>query len=255
MLISKPSPHLWNAVKIGFSTLLAQLSAQIPAIIVRKLIGMACVHDFFDEVMSAYVCSFRYQLIILAVIIALSQGYIPAASYAYQAHRYKRFLLLTIHAAWTMLVWGTVCSIIMWIFPRQLASLFSKTENFLKYSEQQISIVNGFSFIIFGRIVSSSLLQAIVYAYTSMILSLINNLALIIVFALILYYTNKTDPIRITWCYAISYCAGLVLGIIFCAKPCWDIYKKAKTTYEPEFDQKKAITNENNNENNDIPEL
>ena len=253
MLISKPSPHLWKAIKIGLSTLLAQLSSQIPAIIVRKLMGMACVYDSYDEVMSAYICSFRYQVIILAVIAALTQGYIPSASYAYQAHRYRRYLWLTFHAVWMCFAWGVAMSIIMWVWPRELASLFSKSENFLRYSEQQISIVNGLSMILFGRYMGTSILQSLFYAYTSIAFSLINNLAFIIIFAYVMYLTHKTDPIMITWCYSISYMLGLVFGTAINAKPLYTIYKQSKT--EDEEPPSKESHSEEEEEAEKVPEL
>ena len=228
MLISKPSPHLWTSIKVGLSTLLAQLSGQIPAIIVRKLMGNACVYDSYDQVMSAYICSFRFQAVIIAIFAAINQGFIPAASYAYQAHRYNRYLWLTLHSFWTTFSWGVITSIICWIVPRDMAKLFSSEERYLDYAEQQMSIVNGLSMLLSPKFLGTSILQSTMRAESSMIISIINNLALVIVFAYVMYYTGKTDPIRITWCYSLSYICGFLFVVGFCAKPLWTMYKASK---------------------------
>lgn len=228
MLISKPSPYIGIAVKLGLSTLFGQLSGMVPAIIVRKIIGMACTPTIYDPVMAAYICSFRYQAIVIAIIQALQQALVPSASYAYQARRYNRFLWLVIHTIWINLIWGAICSIIMYAIPRQLASLFGEGEDFLHYGAQAISTVNGLSFTIFVKYIGVSLLQSIQKPWFSMLTSLINNLITIIVFAYIMYYTDKTNPIRIMWCYTLSYCMGIVVSTSVCAKPVYTIYKQSK---------------------------
>jgi Na+-driven multidrug efflux pump len=238
MLISKPSPYLWEAVKVGLSTLFGQLSSLIPAIVVRKIMGMACVHDSFDEVMSAYICSFRYMAIVMAIVVAFGQGFIPTASYAFQAHRYKRYLWLTIHAIGITFTWGAIVSVIMWIFPRQLASLFSKEDNFLRYASKQISIVNGFSFLMCFKFIGVGILQSTLYSVTSMISSILNNLIVIILFAYIMYWTDKEDPVRITWCYSLSYMFSFVSLTLFCIKPLYEVWKGSKEMDAEDDDEK-----------------
>lgn len=234
MFISKPSPYLWEAVKVGLSTLFGQLSTIIPAIVVRKVMGMACVHDSFDEVMSAYICSFRYMGIVTAVIIAFSQGFVPTASYAFQAHRYKRYLWLAFHAIWITFSWGLLASILMWTCPRQLASLFSSEENFLRYASKQISIVNGFSFIICFKFIGVGVLQSSMYSGTSMIASITNNLLAIILFAYIMYWTNNEEPVRITWCYTLSYAFSFVVLCFCCSRPLYFVWKESRKETEDE---------------------
>jgi Na+-driven multidrug efflux pump len=247
MLVSKPSPYLWEAVKVGLSSLFGQLSTLIPAIIVRKVMGMACVHDSFDDVMAAYICSCRYMAIVSAVIMAFSQGFIPTASYAFQAHRYKRYLWLAFHAIWITFAWGVAASLIMWIFPRELASLFSNEEKFLEYASKQISIVNGFSFLVCFKYMGVGILQSTLYSGTSMIASITNNLIAIIVFAYIMYWTNSEDPVRITWCYTLSYAFSFVVLSLCCSRPLYVVWKGSKDESDDE--------NYNQDDVTPIPEL
>lgn len=44
-LLKKFSPNTWPALKVGTSSLIAQLSICIPSIMVRKFIGMACSNE------------------------------------------------------------------------------------------------------------------------------------------------------------------------------------------------------------------
>lgn len=257
MLFRRPSPHLGIALKIGLSTLLAQLSAIIPAIFVRKIIGDAS-HNMdepvYNEVMAGYICSFRYQALVIAIFAGILTAQIPATSYAYQKHEYKRILWLSFHAVWLSFAWGTFATIICTTLARQLASLFGSDEKFLKYGKQAITVINCMSIIMWGKFVGQGFLQAIQWAYTSMIISLFNNLATIILFAWIMYITDKKDPIRIMWCYSITYVIGLVLLGIVDAKPMYDIWKKSRgDTSEKNDDEEDKEDDENDRKV--IPEL
>lgn len=231
MLISKPSPYIGIAIKIGLSQLLAQMSAIIPAIVVRKIIGNACYNmaePAYNEVMSGYICSFRYQALVIAIFTGITQAQIPCTSFAYQKHENKRILWLTFHACWISIAWGIFATIISWTIPRELAKLFGKSEKFLYYAKDAISIINGMSVAMFGKFIGQAFLQAIQWAYTSMIISLFNNMLTIIAVAFILYYTDKSNPIRIMWCYSITYIVGIVLLVVIDAFPMYKIWKQSK---------------------------
>ncbi|EAX87250.1 hypothetical protein TVAG_363490 [Trichomonas vaginalis G3] len=254
MLISKPSPYLGIAMKIGLSQLLAQLSAIIPAIIVRKIIGNACLNmaePAYNEVMSGYICSFRYQALVIAIFTGITQAQIPATSFAYQKHENSRILWLTFHAVWLSVVWGLFATIVSWAIPRPLAKLFGKSDKFLKYASEAISIINGMSVAMFGKFIGQAFLQAIQWAYTSIIISLFNNLVTIILFAFILYYTDKSNPIRIMWCYSITYGIGIVLLAAVDAFPLYKIWKNSKPEANDQVDSSDN-KNENEEENDEM---
>lgn len=56
----------------------------------------------------------------------------------------------------------------------------------------------------------------------------INNFGILTVYAVLLYYTNKTDGSRIVWCYPIGFTIGIPLGVLLLWWPLSEIWKKAK---------------------------
>jgi Na+-driven multidrug efflux pump len=92
-LLRKFSPRTIPALKVGTSQLIANLSGFIPLITVRKYIGMATGDDF-DNAMAGFNTCIRYNSLTVAFFQRISMGFIPAASYAYAAGRYRRFIWL-----------------------------------------------------------------------------------------------------------------------------------------------------------------
>ena len=119
-LIQKFSEHTIPTMKIGISQLVANLSMSIPGIVMRKLIGASCSDEDFNPVMADYNMVFRFAMFTNCVVIAVSMGYIPAASYAYASKNYKHFLWLTFHAVWIMQAWSLITNIPPWVCPREI---------------------------------------------------------------------------------------------------------------------------------------
>ncbi|KAK8897916.1 hypothetical protein M9Y10_000148 [Tritrichomonas musculus] len=229
-LLKKFSPNTWPALKVGFSSLIAQLSGCIPSIVVRKYMGLGAGDDpqDFADVMAGFNAAIRLGNLTWSIFGAISQAFIPAASYAYAAKRYRRYLMLSFHMIWLMLVWGTFTAILTWTIPRQLSMMFSKDERYLKYAERMVAYNNAVGPLLGGKIVSQSILQSLQMGPRATVLSFINNFVFIILFNYVLYYTDKNDGARIIWCYPLSYVASCLLSPFFLWGPLKKIFKSMR---------------------------
>lgn len=227
----KFSSRTWPALKVGCSSLIAQLSICIPSVVVRKYMGLACDNDQqrFADVMAGFTAAIRIGNLTFSILAALSQAYIPAASYSYAAKRYKRHLKLSIHMFWLMTLWGTISCLLTWLLPKQLSLLFSDGDGYLKSAQKMVAYNNAAGFVAGSRMASQSILQSLQMGSRATLLSFINNFVTIIVFMYILYYTNKHDPERIMLCYSYMNISSFFISILFLWKPLRNLYHLSKT--------------------------
>ena len=250
-LFKKFSPNTWPALKVGFSSLIAQLSGCVPSIVVRKYMGLGAgdnPQDFAD-VMAGFNAAIRISNLTFSIFQAISQAFIPAASYSYAAKRYKRFLMLSLHMFWLMSLWGTITSIVTWTIPRQLSMMFSKEESYLRYAERMVAYNNAVGPLMSVKMVAQSMLQSLQLGPRATILSFINNFVNIIVFNYILYYTNPHDGARIIWCYPLAHISSCVVSPFFLWGPLRKIYKLMK---EEDAEAEFANMNDEGSEMEDI---
>ena len=223
----KFSPRTWTAVKVGVSQLIAQLSVTLPSIAVRKFIGMA-VGSEFDDAMAGFNCSMRLSGISMAPLMGITMGFVPAASYAYAAKKYRRFLWLCFHSVWLCCVWGLIAGCLIWTIPREMAKMFSTSERYLDYGSKMTLYSNALAPIQGIRFNCQTILQSMHMGGRATLTGLLNNFVWILLFTVILYYTDKTDGARICWCYSISHALAIPATVIFLWKPLSTIWKLAK---------------------------
>ena len=237
------SPRTWDALKVGVSQLFAQLSVAVPSIVVRKFIGMCVGPDEFSDAMAGFNACLRIYHIIVAVMNGTTMGFVPAASYAFAAKQYKRYLWLSFHSFWLLCVWGAVACVVTFTVPRQLALMFSKTESYLYYATDMIRIINALS--IFGGIQYNvqTMLQSMQCGGLATALVFINNFGILTICAFLLYYTDKTDGSRIVWCYPIGFTVGIPLGALLLWRPLREVWRKAKEEKENELEDVKSEAN------------
>lgn len=226
-LIRPFSKNSLQAMKVGISQLIAQLSVTLPSIVVRKFIGMAA-NDDYDNTLSGFMAGFRYSGFPLNFLIAINQGFVPAASYAYQAKLYDRYIRLIIHAFWISLGVGTIFSLILASIPVQLAKLFGTDSSFVTIAAKMIRSHNWGSFALFSRYTCQGILQSLQMGWIASLTSLINQFVIISVCSVILYYTNKDDPSKIVLCYPLSYIFGSFLMCVVILRPMMKLYREAK---------------------------
>ncbi|KAK8837519.1 hypothetical protein M9Y10_036517 [Tritrichomonas musculus] len=233
---NKFSPNTLPALKVGFSTLIAQLSMSIPSVLIRKYMGLACDNDQqkFADVMAGFNASSRICYLPYSVVCALSQAYIPAASYSYAAKRYKRYLKLTLYMCLMMFIWSVLTCIMTWVIPVPLSKMFSSGEGYMKYASKMIMYNNALGFLAWFRLASQSVLQSLQMGSRATILSFISNFVGIIIFNYILYYSNPHDPVRMIWTYPLTHASSSIVCVCFLWKPIKNLIKLSKEDDEEE---------------------
>lgn len=222
------SEHTLPSLNVGVSQLVVNLSSLIPAILVRKFMGLSYPPEKFDDAMSGYNTFIRFVTLASSVLIAMTMGYLPAASYAYACKDLKRWLWLTFHCSWISFIWGTFVSILTLTIPRQLSSLFGKSKGYLDESSNILFIGNACGSIAFARYCGIACLQSLQKGKVASILSFLSLFVSIIGFACMLYFTDKHNGDRILWCYGLSYSFGFVANIFVLSNPFSKIIKAIK---------------------------
>ena len=124
MLFKKFSSESWESLKIGLASLVGFLTVSIPEILLQKYLNMAATHQHeYDTVIKVWgVCEKLYQFV-GGTNDAFAIGFVPAASFAFGSHKYKRLLKL---------FWHTI------FFPSQIASIWSKDHQFLEKCKSMV---------------------------------------------------------------------------------------------------------------------
>lgn len=240
-LLKPISKRTLVALKVGVSAFISFLSMCIPGIFFTYFIGKSSfTNDDYNNAMAACSISIRFAMFVMSVIMAVNSGYLPSASYAFASKNPKRWGLLTIHASWICFVWSFILAILSFSCPRPLSSLFSSDENVKSISAQMIRIQNALGIVTWVKNIAQSILQSIQCGIKAAILALITQLVSIILFEVILYYTDRHNPVRLMWAYPLSYAFGFILGITFVFIPLKNAYKEYK---------KEIITNKSNEMN------
>lgn len=227
MFLNKFSPHTLPSLKVGLSQLIGNLSQMIPSIIIRKLMALA-FGEYFNDGMASFNTIIRIMIFVNSVVLGLTMGFLPAGAYAYAARNYRRWFQLAFHSIWISFVWGTFTAILTWVIPRELSLIFASGEGYLKVCTPMLKYSNALGFIVGGRFCCMAFLQSFQMGILSTFMSLLSNFVSIIVFVYVLYLTNKNDGVRLVWCFQISSAFGLVLGIVFLARPFILLYRGMK---------------------------
>lgn len=228
--LCKPfSKHTWPAIVVGLSQLVSNLSACIPGIPIRNLIGRSCGDDhIYDLAMASFnVCCRAFQFG-SCICIAVTTGFIPPASYSHAANNDKRFLKLSFHAAWINLVWSIFITILALAIPRQISMIFGSGEEYLEYSVPILMNSNYLGWFRWVQFNCQAMLQALQYGIHAMIVSMLSNFVGFLVFAYILFYTDQHNVKRLMYLYTCTTGFGTVVGIALLSYPLWKLYKKSK---------------------------
>ena len=217
-----------DALKVGVSQLFSQLSVSVPSIVVRKFIGMASGPDEYSDAMAAFNACLRINMVVVAVMMGITMGFVPAASYAYAAKKYKRYLWLSFHSLWLCAVWGAFTCLFTYLMPRYLALMFSSTPGYLDYAENMIRIMNSLAFVGGVRFNVQTMLQSMQCGGRATIVSILNNFGLLTAIAFVFYYTDKTQVERLIWCYPVAFTAGIPISLLLLWKPLMDVWRKSK---------------------------
>lgn len=248
-LLKPFSKHSWPAMLVGLSQLVSNLSGCIPGIFIRNLIGLSCENEhMYDIAMSSFNVICRVYSIASCICIAVVTGFIPAASYAHASKNDKRFFKLSFHACWINLVWCCLVTILALTIPRQIASIFGSDPEYLDSAEPSLRNSNYAGVVRWIGFNSQGMLQSLQNGTLAMIVSVMSNFIGFLLFAYLLYYTNKHNVIRLMLLYSYTLIFGAVIGVALLAYPLYKLGKKSQN--EENENKKRKGTNSDGPEEN-----
>ena len=229
-LFRKFSPHTVPALKVGLSQLLYQLSLAVPGIVLRKFLGLSCGGDdeLFLDVVTAFNAQIRYYQIVFCVTGAVTMGLLPCGSYAFGAERWDRYFRLLIHCSWICFSWCFFTMIFTVGVPRYICMALSQDEGYLIYAEQMVRNSNVVAFLSPVALIIQAVMQSLQRGVRASIISFGTQLFPLPVFSIVLYYTNKSDPGRLLYAYAIQQAIGVLVSVPLGIGPLLDVWKRAK---------------------------
>lgn len=236
-LFRKFSPHTTEALKTGLSQLIMNISRSIPSIFNRKFMGLCAENrknqgddGSFDDAIAGFNAVSRIYGVTDAVRLAVSMGLLPSASFAYSSHRYNRVFQLIFHSIWIDAAWAAGTTLLTAFGSRYVAMTISTSENYLRWAAPMLRIANWEAPFAWIRNIVQTTLQALTYGITSTIYSFFSTFITYIGGLLILYYTDKTDFVRLMYVFSISSSIAAVVGIIVVIPPLRKLWKDRRDT-------------------------
>lgn len=250
MLFKKFSSETWKALKIGIASLLSYFAASLPEILLQKFLYMSAIHvDKYDETVQAWGVIVKLFQLVCGTDDAIAIGFLPAASYAYGARRYNRILHLLFHSSWIGILIASIYSALLVFFPRQIASIWSKDPSFLDNCQSMIPIVFLLSPLYPIQYTVPALLQGMQRVLLSTILAFLTEMLPLPIFSSILYFTDKNNPARMMWSYALtnifSFLACCITLIPFIFQLCKEPKDELVRNNQAEFSSVRSIKSDN----------
>ena len=252
-LFKKFGPYTLPALKVGFSQLFYQLSLAVPGIVLRKFLGLASTEETYVDIVAGFNAQIRFYQIVLMVTAAVTMGFLPCASYANGAQRYKRVLALLKHCCWISFGWTLLTMIFTVGLPKVISLMFSTNPRYLEYAEQFVRNSNIVAFLAPVALIIQALLQALQLGNKATIISISTQLLPLPIFSAVMYFTDKHNPGKLLYAYPIQQALGLLISVPLGIKPFITIWKKAKV--EKEYvDEDGRIVVEHHGELNSVEE-
>ena len=204
-LWKRPIPETWNAVKTGASALLTAVSGSFPGMFFQKFMGDACEsQEIFNNMMSMYNAYNRIIQIVIALFMAFTSGYLPAASYAFTSLKMKRVMRLTFHCFWLVIGLAVAVQIIVFTAHEPIAKIFSSNSIFLDRFQQCLIpfwctvCVNSLDFPV------TALLQATQWHKTVFVVSIITQLLTWPVCSVVMKFAFPGDEVNLFYAFVLN---------------------------------------------------
>ena len=209
----KPKVKLYHAYRsVGASPFINQIAMMIVQVVMNNSLShYGALSSYGSEIPLA--CSgiiAKVNMVLFSMIIGISQGMQPIASYNYGAGNYER-VRKVLHLA---LKAGFVISIISFLLfqflPRQIISLFgSGSEDYFTFAEEYFRIYLFFTFVNCLQPIASNFFTAVGKAQKGIILSLTRQILFLLPLIILLPYIMGIDGIM----YA-GPCADLAAALL-----------------------------------------
>lgn len=254
MFCRKFSPETWQALKVGISTLIEFLSANLPILVIQKYLGEAgnAIGEY-NEILSVWSLLIRLYMFVICICNGLSQGLLPCASFAFGAKRIRRLRDLALHAFWVGTLWLILCTVVIITNAANIGGIWLKEEKFRYWSHKLLS--NSLYTIPTAmiRFVSCTALQATTQVFHATLQSVITMLIPIPVFSTIMFFAFDKDPVKIIQAFLINDGWGFVVCSIFFIARLRFIFK-AEPTDTGERDEEELYENNKGKEEESVLE-
>lgn len=228
MFIRKFSPHTYDGLKVGMGAFMLYLSSAIPGFVMQKYITLTAqaIDNVTSKAVLAMLDTFNklYELGI-SITYAFDASFLPSASYAYGKRQYRRIHKLAGHTLWISIVPSVSFSVIVSIFARKIASLWSIDERYLYWAEQLFPI--GYLTLFMWPISSCFLtyLESTDYPGRATASSIITSIVPLPLISTIIYFSGKNNLKLLFTSYIWQNVAQVVLAIPFVLGPFLSIHK------------------------------
>ena len=167
----------------------------------------------------------------------LNQGFLPAASFAFGACRFKRLRNLSLHALWVGTAWNVLCELVILLNAKSIARIWINDSEIISITDAFLNNAMYCAFLIMVRYFSITTLQACKKILISTVQSVVTTLVPLPVFSSILYFTDKNSPTRIVYSFLMldvftfivcGIVALVCLNFLFCPKKLRELENKDK---------------------------
>lgn len=229
-LLKPFSKYSYKGLLIGLSQLVSNLAVYLPGIPMRYFIGSACKRGgiSLEDALSGFNTMIRYFTITCCVVLGCCAGYLPAASYAFSAKNYRRYIRLTIHLNWVSFMWCLISGILVLAIPRQISEIFAEGDGYIKYSVSMLGSGNCLNIIMFIRYTMQTTLQAQQRGTRAMILSFVSTFLIVILGEVIFYFAYPSDPVYLMYATPLSIASGVVLGFGLLYGPFMELIRSSR---------------------------
>lgn len=233
MIIKGFTHETLEGIKSGISTLFEEISLNLPLILMQKYISISAnAVGEYTSVMAVWSIIADIEELCTCLCSAVMIGLLPAASYSYGAKNYSRILKLMLHALWMMTIWSTIFSLILIFLPGQVASIWSNDPEFIKWAKKMIHVYALANSLNSADFVFPTVLIAMKRVTAATVLSFLTCLLPIPIFATILYFTNKNDPVRIMYTFPLDDVFSIIVSLFFMIKPILILKGKIKDCHQ-----------------------
>lgn len=172
----KPNMHIiLDIYKVGLPTIVMNAIGSVTTTFLNSILI-----TFSSTAVAIFGIYFKLQSFIFMPVFGLTQGAMPIMGYNFGANNKQRFKKVFFLATLTSFVIMTLGTLLFWIFPSELLSLFNGTPELISMGTYVLRIIS-LSFIpaAFG-IMISTMFQSIGHGFKSLLMSMLRQLIIII---------------------------------------------------------------------------
>ena len=245
-LVSKFSKHTWEASKVGFTQFISHISFNIPSLFSRKYVSKDTNKENYSLIFAAYNVVLRTWAIPGSYALALSVGFLPAASFAIGACRYNRYIKLVIWSFVLSLIWCGAMEVVLMTLGSQIAYLFgNKTPEFRTMAAKMLRVSYILAVVMGVENIAAGILQSTKRTLSSIILSIFTQFLPIPMFGSLIYFLDKThDVLKLLFMYTLHDGFSCLVSLLFIIFPLREILKLRKEKNQNKQNMTKPLLNQ-----------